>query len=66
MTDPASDRHDDIDEVVGAFAAVWHRNPQKSFLQVVARAVRDAGTFTPFDASDEQVLRGLRSIGQRR
>jgi N-acyl-D-aspartate/D-glutamate deacylase len=64
MTDAVPDRDDDIDDVVSAVSDVWHRNPQKTFMQVVARGVRDAGTFTSFDASDEQVRDGLRSIGK--
>ncbi|MGW8431418.1 hypothetical protein ACWGJ9_09850 [Curtobacterium citreum] len=65
MTAVVPDRHDDIDDVVTELSDVWHRNPQKTFMQVVARGVRDAGTFTPFDASDEQVRDGLRNIGKR-
>ncbi len=65
MTASVPDRHDGIEDVVTELSAVWHRNPQKTFMQVAARAVRDAGTFTPFDASDEQVLDGLRNIGRR-
>ena len=65
MTEQQPDRHDDIDDVVTEFSAVWHRNPQKTFMQVAARAARDSTAFTPDDATDEEILRGLRGIGRR-
>lgn len=50
---------------MAALTAVWFRNPGKSLMQILDRALRDTNTFTPFDATDQQVTSGLNSITPR-
>lgn len=45
---------------------VCSRNPNKTLMQVIARATRDTTEFTPNGVSDEDLLVGLRSTGKRR
>lgn len=58
-----TERTEYIDRVIAELRRVWARNPQKTLVQVVLRATRDANSFLPDDATDADVLAALTKIG---
>lgn len=59
------ERAEALATTLAALTEVWLRNPNKSLMQIVSRASRDIDVFDIFDATDEQLAAGLKSIGAR-
>ena len=61
MTD-AGGRSSEITAILDELERVWRRNPDRAFGQLAGFATSATEQFTPFDATDSEVLTRLRSV----
>lgn len=56
---------DERSELLAELDSACVRNPHKSLTQIVMRAAAHSAAFSPEDASDAELLHGLRNLGVR-